>query len=67
MRERITLWRFKRQALRRHLHMTPWRSCNDFMRGVCLDCYWRTLTGQHRRARAARIVRLRRLSERADA
>lgn len=48
--------RTERQAARRYMHMTPWRSCRI---GLCLRCSWRDLAGKNRRDKAAFIERMR--------
>jgi hypothetical protein len=55
------LWerRYERRAARRYWHMTPWRSCNRMMRGWCLRCLWRDVTGINRRAKAAYVAHVR--------
>lgn len=51
--------RYQHKAARRYMHMTPWRSCNPALRGFCLRCFWRDLTGRNRREKAAFIARIR--------
>lgn len=47
-------WSERRMA-RRYWHQTPWRSCNQTSRGLCLRCFLRDITGTNRRARAAHV------------
>lgn len=55
--------RYDRKAARRYAHQTPWRSCNRTMRGFCLRCFWRDVTGINKRAKAADIERRRRFRD----
>jgi len=57
------LRRFEKQAARRYRHaVSPWSTCmawSGWVHGFCLRCLWGTVTGAHRRAKAAHIARVR--------
>lgn len=53
-----------RHIARSYTHKFPWSSWNTHLRGFCVRCAWRDVTGQTKRAKRAYVAAIRAQQER---